>query len=312
MANYNVAFPVDGYQFTSKYLYSCSTKVLTPTGSDSVRITWSYGSEGDTVDLDIDYYNTTTQHTFTLNSPFFPIVNKVRYEHLCFVGLNSDGTLEYALGTANYSNSTYDITFSVPQTASSPRYPYTLYFAVHKRRAYIATFDSNGGSGGPSNVSFLSGNRIVIPSQVPELEGNAFSGWSYGGNIYQPGETSAVLYTESTFVAVWTKTYTITFDPNGGTGGPEEIVFASGSSVTIPSTIPVKSGYRFIGWSDDGGITMYYPNEVATFNGDTTLVAVWSSSPTPPSSDMSDTLARLPSSDSIAYRPDTNSLVYNT
>lgn len=56
---------------------------------------------------------------------------------------------------------------------------------------------------------------------------------------------------------------TITYNPNGGTGGPEtqylsaETTSSSGANIrfTIPSTVPTRSGYTFAGWLFSSGYT---------------------------------------------------------
>ena len=71
---------------------------------------------------------------------------------------------------------------------------------------------------------------------------------------------------------------TITFDANGGEGVPESITASFGETVELPSFVPERFGYTFLGWSEDPNAedAPYWPGSgnlgVA---GNVTLYAVW-------------------------------------
>ena len=46
-------------------------------------------------------------------------------------------------------------------------------------------------------------------------------------------------------------TYVATFNANGGDGAPADIIFEAGKKFTIPTQVPTRSEYTFIGWSTD-------------------------------------------------------------
>ena len=83
--------------------------------------------------------------------------------------------------------------------------------------------------------------------------------------------------------AHWVPCYELTFDLKGGTGTivttPEYVsVEAASKVVTIPTTVPTKSGYRFMGWSNtDGGAVSYAAGSThnVTLSGNKTVYAVW-------------------------------------
>ena len=87
------------------------------------------------------------------------------------------------------------------------------------------------------------------------------------------------------------KTYTVSFDPNGGTGGQSATVTATyeKSMPTISTTAPTRSGYTFMGWYDNKVYTsgtQYYTAVGASArnynkDSDITLYAGWKDS-TPP------------------------------
>ncbi|MDR1734760.1 MAG: lectin like domain-containing protein [Oscillospiraceae bacterium] len=73
---------------------------------------------------------------------------------------------------------------------------------------------------------------------------------------------------------------TISYDSNGGTGGPGTQTVIPGRS-QLESTIPLRPGYEFAGWSlSAGGAAAYYPGGAINAEGDLQLYAVWTPCPT--------------------------------
>ena len=75
-------------------------------------------------------------------------------------------------------------------------------------------------------------------------------------------------------------TYTITYNANGGSGAPSSQTKDYGTSLTLSSTIPTRSGYSFLGWSTNNSATSasYSAGGSYTSNSNATLYAVWSQS----------------------------------
>ena len=75
---------------------------------------------------------------------------------------------------------------------------------------------------------------------------------------------------------VSSQTYTVSFNANGGTNAPSALTFISSESVVLPSDIPSRIGFVFVGWSSTtGGAVDFLPGEEYSFCSDTTLYAVW-------------------------------------
>lgn len=82
---------------------------------------------------------------------------------------------------------------------------------------------------------------------------------------------------------IWTtispKTYTITFDTNGGTGGPNTQYFKWNSGEKISTTIPSRDGYTFKGWEihDNQGVigTLQAGDNIPVAWGSFKAVAIW-------------------------------------
>lgn len=73
------------------------------------------------------------------------------------------------------------------------------------------------------------------------------------------------------------KTYKITFNANGGSGGPGSQTATEGKALTISSTKPTRTGYTFSKWNtnSDGSGTTYNPGGSYTFKAADTLYAIW-------------------------------------
>ena len=156
----------------------------------------------------------------------------------------------------------------------------TRLYAVWGTETYVVTFDANGGTGAPTAVNSNYGSEVTIPQQVPVFTGRNFSGWSTsrtGAVEYTPGSTLKVVG-DVRLYAVWVlKTYTVTFDANGGTGAPGSMAAKHGTTVTIPSAKPTKEGHSFLGWAETASATeaKYAAGGTATVTANLALYAVW-------------------------------------
>lgn len=72
------------------------------------------------------------------------------------------------------------------------------------------------------------------------------------------------------------RTYTVSYNANGGSGAPSSQSKTYNVALTLSSTIPTREGYIFQGWStSSGGAAVYQPGNSYTSNADVTLYAVW-------------------------------------
>lgn len=135
-------------------------------------------------------------------------------------------------------------------------------------KKYTVTFDTaNGTSIDPQTIK--DGGKVSKPDD-PTREGYEFKGWTLNGVDY---DFTAPVKADLVLTAVWTpvkpKTYTITFDTDGGTVVPSQTVKDKGTA-TEP-TVPTKTGYEFKGWLLDGK-----PYDFTTsVTKDVTLKAKW-------------------------------------
>ncbi len=71
--------------------------------------------------------------------------------------------------------------------------------------------------------------------------------------------------------------YTVTYHTNGGTGGPSAQQKAAGTDLQLSSVVPIKEGYRFLGWSPDPSAVSadYVPGDWYRADASIALYAVW-------------------------------------
>lgn len=158
---------------------------------------------------------------------------------------------------------------------------------------YTITFDANGGTltGDATMTTDANGNLGSLPS-APSWEGYTFTGWfdaAIGGNEVTTGTSFTA---NTTVYAQWTRngdtptpgaSYTITFDPNGGTlaeGVVNTRTTGTDGKLAGVVSVPVMDGYTFVGWftATNGGeqVTTSY-----VFTADATVYAQWTQNTTP-------------------------------
>ena len=160
----------------------------------------------------------------------------------------------------------------------------TLYAVwVYSPESYTVRFDANGGTGAPSSQTKTYGVPLTLSMVKPTRAGYEFLGWatskSATASEYAPGER----YTDEasvTFYAVWRyvpKTYTVSYDANGGSNAPGTQTKTENVALTLASTIPAREGYTFRGWATSPTATTadYQPGGSYTANAAVTLYAVW-------------------------------------
>ena len=189
--------------------------------------------------------------------------------------------------------------FSYTKTTSSPtRYFYaklanvdrvggTMYasdtFNIPSLASYTVKYNANGGSNAPSSQTKWYGQALTLSTTKPTRSGYTFQGWStandstaeYAAGASYTGNAALTLY------AVWkANTYTVKYNANGGTGAPSNQTKTHGTTLTLSSTKPTRTGYTFKGWAISASATTasYAAGASYTANADITLYAVWDQS----------------------------------
>ena len=122
----------------------------------------------------------------------------------------------------------------------------------------------------------VSTTKLTLPT--PVREGYDFLGWAEDPEA-SSGVTGSYTPTgDVTLYALWRiKTYTVSYDANGGSGAPEAQVKTHDVDLTLTATEPVRDGYSFLGWarSSLADTPDYQLGDIYAENADLTLYAVW-------------------------------------
>ena len=150
----------------------------------------------------------------------------------------------------------------------------TATFTVTVLNPYTLTYSASGADNVPSPQTGY--GSITLSSAKPAKSGYAFLGWADSANAtsaqYSAGGTYN-LTANKTIYAVWQQLYTLSFDANSGQRAPANML--GNGEITLPSVVPVRSGYVFDGWSLSGA-ALYRPGSSFNLTTDTTLTAIWS------------------------------------
>ena len=155
---------------------------------------------------------------------------------------------------------------------------------------FTVTYEANGGIGNYQDTALEAGTQYTVKS-IAETgitrSGFTFDGWNTeadgGGTGYQPGETINISE-DVTLYAQWTavppQTFSVTYAPNGGTGGTTDSDIAAGTQYSVKTNTEAnvtRSGFTFDGWNTEagGGGTEYQPGETINISEDVTLYAQW-------------------------------------
>ena len=159
---------------------------------------------------------------------------------------------------------------------------------------FSVTYNPNGGTGGTTDGGITAGTQYTVKSDTQAgvtRTGYTFAGWNTeaggGGTAYQAGDNITV-NSDVTLYAQWTAnpgTFSVTYNPNGGTGGITDGGIAPGTQYTVKSDTEAnvtRTGYTFTGWNTEagGGGTAYQAGDNITVNSDVTLYAQWTPLPT--------------------------------
>ena len=140
-------------------------------------------------------------------------------------------------------------------------------------QGYTISYNSNGGTGSMASDVVKTGGTATIKANEFTKKGYTFAGWTTksdgtddgynwtgwsGTWNYVDGQYGIANKTLKLY-ARWTpKSYTISYNSNGGTGTMTSDTVSTGGKVTIKSNTFAKTGYKFVGWTtksdgtDDG------------------------------------------------------------
>jgi len=173
---------------------------------------------------------------------------------------------------------------------------------------YTVNFNANGGSTPTASKTVTYASTYgTLPT--PTREGYNFNGWytaASGGSKVTSSTTVSITSTQTLYAQWSAKTYTITYDANGGTGAPSAQTKTHGVDLVLSTTEPTRADakqdtftvmftdrdgylnipsrtcesynkYTFIGWDEEKNVmtASYAPGGKYTTNASATLYANW-------------------------------------
>ncbi len=219
------------------------------------------------------YFTGTGDASFSVAEDYAVIIevvctNDTELTDVYVSGYSSTDTVTYGLYTDGTTNTKKSLTISTKPTYNASPAPTTT-VRVTQTSGYgvVEWWQGISASG---LVPYL----YVVPESVGVAE-FLIEATDGGG----ASRTFTVVVNEYTYS-------TMTFDPNGGTGGPDDIEESSATGsfyFDIPADEPVRSGYTFLGWAESPGATepeydyadVYDDRFGPTTSTHNTLYAVW-------------------------------------
>lgn len=129
--------------------------------------------------------------------------------------------------------------------------------AYIKAKTIHVNYDANKGTGAPKGTTVKSTDKVTVDSTTrPTRDGYIFTGWTYGGKLYQGGESFDAPTSDVTFVAQWVKAsevinYTVNDSKMGSVSRSYERIGETVQGIVQGSTAIAKTGYRFVKWVKD-------------------------------------------------------------
>ncbi|MCR5375573.1 MAG: InlB B-repeat-containing protein [Lachnospiraceae bacterium] len=155
----------------------------------------------------------------------------------------------------------------------------TLYAVWAKKTYSITVYASTGANGSAYTYTKEHGVNFTIPSTSAPT-GHYLAGYGV------PGATSTVKYhvgdvykdnAHLTLYPIFKKlTYAVNYNANGGSNAPTSQIKTYGENLVLQTTVPVRTGYDFLGWATSAnGPVAYSAGGTYAKNEAVTLYAVW-------------------------------------
>ncbi len=149
--------------------------------------------------------------------------------------------------------------------------------ATWKANDYTITYKDNIGSGCNNTTKSVTFDQNYGTLCNPSSTSHDFGGW-YLNTTKITNTTKVNTASHHELVAKWTlKTYSLSFNGNGNTGGSTAAVTCShNTDCTIPANGFSKTNYGFQGWAtSSGGAVVYHSGDKIKITSATTLYAKW-------------------------------------
>ncbi|MGF6356288.1 putative repeat protein (TIGR02543 family) [Paenibacillus sp. 4624] len=138
---------------------------------------------------------------------------------------------------------------------------------------YTVSFNSNGGEEDVPDQMLDYGATASEPQAPTNPDNQTFGGWYSDSALTKPYNFATPVTSNITLYAKWMRSFTMSFDSNGGSETSDQMVY-EGTKPVAPKS-PTREGYVFAGWFSDTGLTKGYNFTTETVKGNITLYAKW-------------------------------------
>ncbi|MBQ3111153.1 MAG: InlB B-repeat-containing protein [Clostridia bacterium] len=145
------------------------------------------------------------------------------------------------------------------------------------------TLNGNGGTPLKQTLNVPKGKQVTLTTPTAP-SGYQFDGWytKASGGTYVTKSSFTVSQNWELYAHWSKKSYTISYDDNGGdSGAPPSQQKTHGTAIALSSVQPYRNHYKFLGWSTNSAATVasYQPGDSFSIDADVTLYAVWQALP---------------------------------
>lgn len=300
---------------------TCSSGSFSSDGSwTSYSMPYKVKQPGKNTNMQYDYRPYTYTITYTMNGGTNSSSNPSNYNVLygvtfanptrtgyTFKNWTIDGSV--VTGINSGANATWSSIDDMYTKCSSRTTGDKTVVANWTANTYTVNFNANGGST-PTASKTVTYDSTYGTLPTPTRDGYDFNGWytAASGGTQVTSSSKVTITATQTLYAQWTiKTYTITYDGNGGTGVPGSQTKTHGVDLTLSSIQPTRVDdvmpnytvsfddidgyiqiaprvgtgrtiYTFVGWDENkSALTSgsYAPGALYTTNASATLYAIW-------------------------------------
>ena len=182
-------------------------------------------------------------------------------------------TTTLSLSSQSVANNTSTVTWKVKYSKSSSTYNNNgvkYYVNVDGNRVKSGTWKPKKGT---TSGTIASGTTTIKHN----ADGTHAQIRAYA-KVYDTGFSPSSADDYSPYLSLPTikRTYTVSYNANGGTGAPASQTKTYGVNLTLSSTVPTRAGYTFKGWAKSSTGAVAYPaGGTYSDNSAITLYAVW-------------------------------------
>lgn len=182
-------------------------------------------------------------------------------------------TTTLSLSSQSVANNTSTVTWKVKYKKSSGTYNNNgakYYVNVDGNRVKSGTWKPKKGT---TSGTIASGTTTIKHN----ADGTHAQIRAYA-KVYDTGFSPSSADDYSPYLSLPTieRTYTVSYNANGGTGAPSSQTKTYGVNLTLSSTVPTRAGYAFKGWATSStGAVAYQAGGTYSANSSVTLYAIW-------------------------------------